>query len=134
MAFQCIVLTPEQQLVNQLIEQAIVPAHDGLLGLLTGRAPIIVKLNPGPLRVDLGGGKSQFFFIDGGLAQMKQDQLTILTQRAIPASEIDVTEAQQEYDQAMQLTGTTPEVLAQKQKALETARAKLNVAAKKRPA
>ena len=130
MAFQCIVLTPEQQVLNQSVTQAVVPAHDGLVGILTGRAPIIISLNPGPLRVDLAGGKTQFFFIDGGLAQMKDNHLSILTQHAIPASEIDAAAAQREFDEAMRLTGTDPASVDRKQKAVEAARAKLGVVLK----
>ena len=130
MAFQCIVLTPEQQILNQSVTQAIVPAHDGLVGILTHRAPIIISLSPGPLRIDLPEGKSQFFFIDGGLAQMKDNHLSILTQHAIPASEIDGPQAQREFDEAMRLGGTDPASLDRKQKAVEAARAKLGVLSK----
>ena len=131
MAFQCIVLTPEQQILNQSVTQAIVPAHDGLVGILTHRAPIIISLSPGPLRIDLAEVKSQFFFIDGGLAQMKDNHLSILTQHAIPASEIDGPQAQREFDEAMRLGGTDPASLDRKQKAVEAARAKLGVLSKK---
>jgi F-type H+-transporting ATPase subunit epsilon len=131
MAFQCIVLTPEQQILNQLVSQVIVPAHDGLVGILTDRAPIVISLSPGPLRIDLGDGKSQFFFIDSGVAQMKDNQLSILTQRATPASEIDAADAQREYDEAMHLAGADPASLERKQKAVDAARSKLGVAAKK---
>ena len=131
MAFQCIVLTPEQQVLNQSVTQVIVPAHDGLVGILTDRAPIVISLNPGPLRIDLADGKSQFFFIDSGLAQMKDNQLSILTQHATPASEIDAAAAQREYDEAMRISGTDPASLDRKQKAVEAARAKLGVVLKK---
>jgi len=32
MAFQCTVVTPEQQVLDESISQAIVPAHDGKVG------------------------------------------------------------------------------------------------------
>lgn len=131
MAFQCIVLTPELQIIDQLIQQAIVPAQDGLVGLLTDRAPIVIRLSPGPLRIDTTDGQSHYYFVDGGLAQMKNDTLTILTQHAIPASEVDAAEAQRQYEEAMQITGTDPASLEKKQKAVEMANAKLAVAQKK---
>ena len=89
MAFQCVLVTPEEQLLDESIVQAIVPAHDGLVGILTDRAPLLVKLGTGPLRLDLASGSSQYFLIDGGVAQMKDDNLTIVTGDATPASEID---------------------------------------------
>src|SRR6266446_685716 len=77
MAFQCTVVTPEQQAFDASITQAILPAHDGLIGILTGRAPLLVRLGTGPLRLDLAAGRSQYYFVDGGVAQMKNNKLTI---------------------------------------------------------
>jgi hypothetical protein len=42
MSFQCTVVTPEQQVMDETVTQAILPAHDGQLGVLTNRAPILV--------------------------------------------------------------------------------------------
>ena len=39
MAFQCTIVTPEHQVLDESVRQAIVPAHDGLIGILTDRAP-----------------------------------------------------------------------------------------------
>jgi F0F1-type ATP synthase epsilon subunit len=82
MAFKCVVVTPEQQLLDESLVQAVIPAHDGLLGILTDRAPLLAKLAKGPLRLDLASGQSRTYAIDGGLAQMKDNHLTILTQSA----------------------------------------------------
>jgi F-type H+-transporting ATPase subunit epsilon len=82
MAFQCVVVTPEQQLIDESLTQAIIPAEDGLLGILTHRAPLLAKLGKGPLRLDLASGKRQVFQVSGGIAQMKNNRLTILTHSA----------------------------------------------------
>ena len=47
MSFQCTVVTPEQQVLDETVTQAILPAHDGQMGILTGRAPLLVKLGVG---------------------------------------------------------------------------------------
>jgi F-type H+-transporting ATPase subunit epsilon len=82
MAFSCVVVTPEQQLLDEKLNQAIIPAEDGLLGILTDRAPLLAKLGKGPLRLDLSSGQSKTFNIEGGIAQMKDNKLTILTHSA----------------------------------------------------
>jgi F-type H+-transporting ATPase subunit epsilon len=84
MAFQCVVVTPEQQVMDESLTQAIIPAEDGLLGILTHRAPLLAKLGKGPLRLDLASGQKKLFRIEGGIAQMKDNRLTILTQTATP--------------------------------------------------
>ena len=101
MSFKCIVVTPEAQVLDETVTQAIVPAHDGLLGVLTDRAPLMVKLGVGPLRVDLPDGQRRHFFIDAGVAQVKDNKLTILTKEAAPASEIDAEAARAEYNEAL---------------------------------
>ena len=82
MAFSCVVVTPEQQVLDESLTQAIIPAADGLLGILTDRAPLLAKLGKGPLRLDLASGQKRLFRIEGGVAQMKDNKLTILTQVA----------------------------------------------------
>lgn len=97
MAFQCVVVTPEAQTLDAQATQAIVPGWDGQIGILTGRAPLLIKLGLGPLRIDLPGGQSRRFFIDGGIAQMKDNRLTILTNEAVAVEEIDASEANADY-------------------------------------
>jgi len=82
MAFRCVVVTPEQQTLDEQVSQVILPAHDGQIGILTGRAPLLVKLGAGTLRVDPAQGHRKNFAINGGIAQMKDNVLTVLTQEA----------------------------------------------------
>jgi F-type H+-transporting ATPase subunit epsilon len=83
MSFQCIVVTPEQEVLDAKVTQVILPADDGLIGILTNRAPMLARIGKGPLRVDPESGASQTYSIEGGVAQMKDNKLTILTQKAV---------------------------------------------------
>jgi len=83
MSFQCVVVTPEQEVIDQSVKQVILPATDGLIGILTDRAPMLARIGKGPLRVDPAQGPSLTFAIEGGVAQMKNNRLTILTQKAV---------------------------------------------------
>ena len=85
MAFQCTLVTPEQQVLDEKVTQVILPAHDGKIGILTDRAPLLVKLGAGALRLDLAVGQKRFLNIEGGIAQMKDNRLTILTNQATGA-------------------------------------------------
>lgn len=131
MAFQCTVVTPEQQAFDAQITQAIVPAHDGLVGILTNRAPILVKLGVGPLRLDLANGGKSFFVLDGGVAQMKDNKLTIVTGDATAAEEIDYEAARAEYAEAAARKATDPTTAAAKERQMARARAKQAMAGKK---
>lgn len=130
MAFQCIVVTPEQQVLDTKIQQAIVPAHDGKVGLLTDRAPLLTKLGLGPLRLDLPDGSKRLFYIEGGVAQMKDNVLTILTQQALPAEQIAYENAQAELAQAQAMKITDQASFEQRQKSLARAKALLELASR----
>jgi F-type H+-transporting ATPase subunit epsilon len=131
MSFKCVVVTPEQQVLDETVTQVILPAWDGLIGIETNRAPLLVKLGVGPLRVDQAG-KSQRFLIEGGVAQMKDNLLTILTQNAIPASEIDAETARAELAEATAKRITAdPKSFEERQTDLARARAKIELAGKK---
>src|SRR5438270_11384894 len=131
MAFQCVVVTPEQQLLDESITQAIVPGSDGLVGILTDRAPLLMKLGIGTLRIDRANGQQTNYFVDGGVAQMKGNKLTILTNEAIPASNIDAESARAEYAEATARVPTDPASSAARQRQLARARAKQEVAGKR---
>ena len=38
--------------MDESITQAILPGEDGFVGVLTDRAPLLMKLGAGPLRID----------------------------------------------------------------------------------
>jgi F-type H+-transporting ATPase subunit epsilon len=129
MSFQCTVVTPEQQVLDETVTQAILPAHDGQLGILTNRAPLLVKLGAGALRVDIPGGQSRTYFVDGGIAQMKGNKLTVLTDEATPASEIDAETARAEYAEASARIPTDEKTKKDRDRAMQRARAKQQLAA-----
>jgi F-type H+-transporting ATPase subunit epsilon len=131
MAFQCVLVTPEEQLINEPVGQAILPAHDGLVGILTDRAPLLVKLGTGPLRVDLANGQRRYFFLDGGVAQMKDNRLTIISTQAMPASEIDAEAARAEYNEAVARKATDANAAKDREQAMARAKAKQQVAGMK---
>jgi len=80
--FQCTVVTPEASVFDEQVTYANVPAHDGQIGFMPHRAPILLQLGKGVMRLDLAGGGQKSADIDGGFAQMRGDRLTILTDRA----------------------------------------------------
>jgi len=82
MSFKCVIVTPEQQVLDETVRQVILPAFDGQMGILTNRSPVLLKLGKGALRVDLSTGKQAKYDVEGGVAQMKDNVLTILTEKA----------------------------------------------------
>lgn len=123
MAFQCVVVTPEEQAFDQTVSQVVLPAHDGLMGILTNRSPLLVKLGQGALRVDLPTGQKQYYYVEGGVAQMKDNKLTLLTERAIPAEKIDAQSAAAELAEATARVPTDDKTRELRQRQIDRAKA-----------
>lgn len=130
MAFQCVIVTPEQQAFDERITQAVVPAHDGQIGILTDRAPLLVKLGIGALELDLAGGQRRTLFIEGGIAQMKDNRLTIVTNEAIEPSQIDAETARAEFAEATAQRVTDQKSHDDRQRRLQRARVMQELARK----
>jgi F-type H+-transporting ATPase subunit epsilon len=133
MPFHCVIVTPEQQAADESCSQVILPAHDGEIGILTDRAPLLVKLGVGVLRMDLAaGGQRRRFFIDGGIAQMKDNQLTVLTNEALDPERIDVEAARAATAEASARVATDEKSRQDREHALQRGRAMQQVASERR--
>ena len=84
---QFVVITPERQVLEETADSVVFAAHDGELGVLHSRAPLMCELGMGQLRYQ-AGGLTRRYFIDGGFAQVHENTVTVLTQQAVPVEEI----------------------------------------------
>lgn len=98
MALRCTVVTPDAQLFDDAVAGAVVPAHDGLIGIQPGHSPLLLRIGAGPLTLHQTGKADFNLFIAGGVAQVKDDVLTILTDQASEAGAIDKEAARRELD------------------------------------
>jgi len=131
MSFKCVIVTPEQQMLDESINQAIIPAHDGLVGIETNRAPLLVKLGQGPMQLDGGSGKThRVFYVEGGIAQMKNNRLTVLTQVAVPSDQIRADTARAELAEATAQRITDEKSFADRQRRMTRARVMQQLATK----
>ena len=125
---QCVVVTPERRLFDEVVEFVALPLYDGELGVLPGRAPLIGRLGYGELRTRTAG-QTRRYFVDGGFAQVRDDVVTVLTGRAIPADKVDTSAASQELEQAQARRASTDAEQDEKARAIARARAQLRIAA-----
>lgn len=106
----------------------VFPAHDGEVGVLVDRAPLLFALGIGVLRVD-GEGGSKRLFIDGGFAQMLENHLTILTAQALEPSEVTADKARTALAQAGEMKITDDASFAARDKAIRRAQGQLKLIA-----
>lgn len=123
-SFRCRVVTPVAAVVNEEVKYVQLPAWDGSMGFLPGRAPILARLGFGELRLDIadstkGQGGTRRYFLEGGVAKMQDEELLILADKAIASENLSVADAEAELKAAS--ANHTPEGYA----AAEVARAKV---------
>ncbi len=129
-SFQFTLTTPQGKVLDIPAASVQFPAHDGMVGILPGRAPLVMKLGIGPLRVDVadsnkGAGGTRQFLVEEGFAHMVGAKLTLLTTRATPAETITVAEADAALSKAESNQPT--EKLARERAAKELERARVAV-------
>jgi F-type H+-transporting ATPase subunit epsilon len=127
---KCVVVTPERTLFDHAVDFVALPLFDGELGVLPGRSPLIGRLGYGELRTKTGG-TTERYFVDGGFVQVRDDVITVLTNRATPASAVDVASATRELEAAQARHPKTEFDQEEKAKAIDRARARLRVGANK---
>jgi F-type H+-transporting ATPase subunit epsilon len=127
---QCVVVTPEKTLFDEAVNFVALPLYDGELGVLPGRSPLIGRLGFGELRTRTGEVVHRYF-VDGGFAQVRDDVVTVLTSRAIPAEKLDPAVAARELEALDSMRVVTDTEFSEHQKAVSRARGMIRVAAHK---
>ncbi|MEE9448180.1 MAG: F0F1 ATP synthase subunit epsilon [Arenicellales bacterium] len=69
------------------------PGIMGELGIAPRHTPLITQLKPGDVRVITEDGKEAFFFISGGILEVQPDVVTVLSDTAIRADDLDEAKA-----------------------------------------
>lgn len=124
--FHCSVITPERAVLEADATFVAFPAHDGEVGILPGRAPLLFKMGTGELRVESPQGNHRFF-VDGGFAQMVENRLTLLTEQAKALAEIDRAAAERALAEAREMPMVTDAEFAARQRAVRRAEAQLHL-------
>jgi F-type H+-transporting ATPase subunit epsilon len=114
-------------MLDKQVTYADLPVWDGQMGLQAGHAPLLAKLGDGVMRIDYTDGASDWYFVGGGFAQMKENKLTVLTSDAIRSDEVVKADAEKMLAEAHAKQATSAEDLAKKQRAIDKANAMLTI-------
>jgi F-type H+-transporting ATPase subunit epsilon len=97
--FQFELVSPEQLLMSEAVEQVVVPGAEGYFTVLKGHAPAMAMLRPGVVDVTRGGSTDRIF-VRGGFADVGPAGLTILAEQAMPLADVDAAMLAQELKNA----------------------------------
>ena len=134
MPLQVEVITPERHVFEDEVDMVVIPGSEGMLGILPHHAPLFTGLGSGEMRVKKGT-LEYVFAVFGGFMDVREDKVTVLTDTAEHAEEIDERRAQEARDSAQRELEAAPANAADEQRAraaLQRALIRLRVAERRR--
>lgn len=98
------IVSAEESIFSGEAHMVYAPAVMGDVGIAPRHTPLISPLKPGEVRLDMGDGKEEFFFISGGILEVQPHMVTVLSDTAIRAHDLDeaaALEAQKRAEAAL---------------------------------
>lgn len=107
--FHCDIVSAKQEIFSGEVEMVVVTGTLGALGILPGHTPLLTGLKPGPVRLRLPGGDTEksvpeeIFYASGGFLEVQPNIVTILSDTALRAEDLDEAAARVAKEKAEQL-------------------------------
>jgi F-type H+-transporting ATPase subunit epsilon len=124
---KCIVVTPESTVLDEPAEFIALPLYDGEIGVAPAHSPLIGRLGFGEMRIK-HAGQTSHWYVDGGFVQVVADVVTVLTNRALPAAQVNSQSAAEQLAASRTMKANSTELLAIRDRMQSQARAQLRVA------
>ncbi|WP_395150897.1 ATP synthase F1 subunit epsilon [uncultured Allofournierella sp.] len=93
------IITPERQFYIGPAEELVIPAIDGLYGVLPGHEPAVTAMEPGELRFRVNG-EWKTAAIGQGFVEIMPERAIVLVSSAEDPAEIDAKRAQEALERA----------------------------------
>ena len=100
------VVSAEESIYSGEAEFVVLPGVMGELGVYPKHTPLITQIKPGAVRIKIPGqADEQVVFVQGGFIEVQPDVVTVLSDTAIRAADLDeakALQAKQAAEEAMQ--------------------------------
>ena len=127
------IVTPERKVFDDSVDSVTVPTASGEAGILPNHAPLVSALKPGILSY-VNKGSVERLAVSGGFVEVSSNKVSVLTDMAQKADEIDATVARADREaaeRALAAHGTAPlEETESDRERLEAANVRLQLAGK----
>jgi len=124
---RCVIVTPEQTVLDTSAEFIALPLFDGEIGIGRGHSPMIGRLGYGELRIRTSGD-TKHYYVDGGFVQVADNLVSVLTNSAKPAADVNADLAQEQITEALGRKTTGDDQLVLRDRTLAQNRAQLRTA------
>lgn len=111
------IVSAEVEIYSGTITELYAPAEMGEVGIMPRHAPLLTKMKPGEVRIVDQHGEEQSFFVNGGILEVQPHVVTILSDTAMRAADLDEAAA-------MEVKAKAEAAMADKKTDYDYARAK----------
>lgn len=85
--------SPERPLANVSVDQLVIPASEGYMGILPGHTALITMLGSGVLTLEGSNIDENKYFVSGGYVEVIDDKVRVLVDIIERKDEIDASRA-----------------------------------------
>ena len=96
------VVSAEESIFSGEATFVALPGEEGELGIYPRHTPLITRIKPGSVRIDLADGGEEFVFVAGGILEVQPDRVTVLSDTAIRGRDLDEQKAEEARKQAQE--------------------------------
>lgn len=111
------IVSAENEIFSGTVTQVFAPAEMGEVGIMPRHAPLLSRLKAGEIRVLDQEGEEHSFFVNGGILEIQPHVVTILSDTAMRAADIDEAAA-------LEAKARAEDAISNKKSDLDYARAK----------
>jgi F-type H+-transporting ATPase subunit epsilon len=89
------VVSAEESIFSGDARFVALPGEAGELGIYPRHTPLITRIKPGSVRIEMPNGSEEFVFVAGGILEVQPDCVTVLSDTAIRGADLDDQKAQE---------------------------------------
>ncbi|MGH8533594.1 MAG: F0F1 ATP synthase subunit epsilon [Gammaproteobacteria bacterium] len=97
------IVSAEAEIYSGQAEMVFAPALMGEVGIAPGHTPLLTRLKPGEVRLKLSDGSEEAFYVSGGMLEVQPRMVTVLSDTAVRAHDIDEAAALEAKQRAEQM-------------------------------
>ncbi len=83
------IVSAEAEIFSGTANMVFAPAEMGEVGIAPRHTPLLTRLKPGEVRVQMEGQEEQYFYVSGGMLEIQPHVVTVLADTALRARDID---------------------------------------------
>ena len=95
------IVSAEQSIYSGVAESLVAPAAMGEVGIYPRHTQMLTSLKPGEVRITTQGGEEEAIYVSGGMMEVQPHMVTILSDTAMRASDLDEAAAKEAAEQAL---------------------------------